>query len=882
MEKIPAKGLSASWIASHPKWARDRLIRSLNRDDAEQVEHDWTVWGRDEQKPPPGDWRVWLLLAGRGFGKLLDVKTPIPTPFGWTTMGELRVGDQVFDERGLPCSVVSVSEVQLERTYRVRFSDGAELVAGGSHQWVTWTHAARKAFLRSVHELDTRRFPENWPTWRCRRVPTTWIKRERIEAALVLHRQGFSLRHIERETGITRAVLSRHLNAGRFVERSPVARVGALGPEVRTTDQIRQTLTYGRRGDFNHSIPLAGPLTLPSLELPIAPYVLGVWLGDGSSAAADITTADFELLGLIGAAGYQLGSPRPAGGRSVTVPIGGAPSDRDAVTGQFRSNASLHSQLRLLGLLRAKKIPAAYLRASIDQRVALLQGLMDSDGHVDAANGTCEFTSVNRSLADGMMELTRTLGLKPTMITGRAMLNGKDCGEKYRIHFTSYFPVFRLKRKAERQRAPGPQALRQQHRMIVAIDEIDPVPMRCITVDSSNHLYLAGRAMVPTHNTRTGAELVRRCIGAHLARHVALVAPTAADARDVMVEGESGLLAIAPPWDRPEYEPSKRRLTWENGAVATTYSADEPERLRGPQHDFAWCDELAAWRYPAAWDMLMFGLRLGSDPRAVVTTTPRPTKLIKALLLDPKVVVTHGTTYDNAANLAPGFLQQIVRRYEGTRHGRQELQAEILEDVPGALWGRAVIEAGRVTSVPELARIVVAIDPAAGSGEHSDESGIVVAGKTAAGHGYVLADLSGRYTPVEWAKAAIAAYRAHDADRIVAEVNNGGEMVEATLRMVDPGVPFTAVRAARGKVARAEPVAALYEQGRVHHLGALPPLEDQMCGFVHDFDRAAAGYSPDRVDALVWALSELLVQPVAGEGIFEAYRRLAQKEHEAP
>ncbi|HWB50191.1 MAG TPA: terminase family protein [Stellaceae bacterium] len=392
-------------------------------------------------------------------------------------------------------------------------------------------------------------------------------------------------------------------------------------------------------------------------------------------------------------------------------------------------------------------------------------------------------------------------------------------------------------------------------------------------------LLLAGRGF---GKTRTGAEFVRARVAARKARHIALVAPTAADARDVMVEGESGLLAISPDDNRPQYEPSKRRLTWPNGAIATTYSADEPERLRGPQHDLAWCDELAAWRYPAAWDMLMFGLRLGGDPRAVVTTTPRPTPLIKALLTDPKVAVTRGTTAENKDNLAPAFLDQIVRRYAGTRLGRQELEAELLEDAPGALWTHAMIEAARVALAPKPARVVVAIDPAASSSEHADETGIIVAGCDAGGHGYVLADLSGRYAPTEWAKTAIAAYRAHEADRIVAEINNGGEMVEATLRMVDPGVPFSAVHAARGKVARAEPVAALYEQGRVHHLGTLPRLEDQMCAFVHDFDRSAAGYSPDRVDALVWALSELLVRPVAGQGIFEAYRRLANKEHEAP
>jgi len=390
-------------------------------------------------------------------------------------------------------------------------------------------------------------------------------------------------------------------------------------------------------------------------------------------------------------------------------------------------------------------------------------------------------------------------------------------------------------------------------------------------------LLMAGRGF---GKTRTGAETVRSRIGAGVARRVALVGPTAADVRDVMVEGESGLLTIAPPDDRPLFEPSKRRLSWDNGAVATLFSADEPERLRGPQHDFAWCDELVAWRYPAAWDMLMFGLRLGADPRVVVTTTPRPTRLIREMLADPKVVVTRGRTAENAENLAPAFLAQIVRRYEGTRLGRQELDGELLADVPGALWRHELIDAGRVASLPELTRVVVAIDPAVSSGEEADETGIVVAGRDGGGHGYVLADLSGRYAPPEWARAAVAAYAAHHADRVVAEINNGGEMVEATLRVIDPNVPFGAVRASRGKVARAEPVAALYEQGRVHHLGALPKLEDQMCAFTADFDRAAAGYSPDRVDALVWALTELLIERPGGEGIYETYRRLAAQRSE--
>jgi len=388
---------------------------------------------------------------------------------------------------------------------------------------------------------------------------------------------------------------------------------------------------------------------------------------------------------------------------------------------------------------------------------------------------------------------------------------------------------------------------------------------------------LAGRGF---GKTRTLAEWVCEQVLFGLASRIALVAATAADARDVLVEGESGILAVAPPWFRPIYEPSKRRLTWPNGAIGTTFSAEEPERLRGPQHDAAVCDELGSWSRPETWDMLQFGLRLGRNPRCLVATTPRPTKLIRELLAREgrDVVVTRGSTYDNRPNLAPGFFDRVIRKYEGTRLGRQELNAELLEDTPGALWSHGIIDAARQAAAPNLARIVVAIDPATTSGEDADETGIVVVGKDNQGHGYVLADASGKYQPIEWAKIAITAYRTHHADRIVAEVNNGGEMVENTLRMVDPNIPFTAVRASRGKVTRAEPVSALYEQGRMHHVGTFPQLEDQMTNFTSDFDRQSAGYSPDRVDALVWAVTDLMLTDMKGWGLFEVMRRRAAGE----
>jgi phage terminase large subunit-like protein len=372
-------------------------------------------------------------------------------------------------------------------------------------------------------------------------------------------------------------------------------------------------------------------------------------------------------------------------------------------------------------------------------------------------------------------------------------------------------------------------------------------------------LQMAGRGF---GKTRSGAEWVRALVESGAARRIALVAPTAADARDVLIEGESGLLSICPDWNRPIFEPSKRRLTWPNGAIATTFSSEEPERLRGPQHDAAWCDELAAWRFADdAWNNLMLGLRLGKNPRVCVTTTPKPTRLIRDLVkrAGTDVALTRGTTSENAANLPAAFLNQIMSRYAGTRLGRQELEAELLEDFEGALWTREMIERARVSEAPELRRVVVAIDPSGSSrGDENDECGIIVAGVDDRGHGFVLDDLSARLAPADWARKAIAAYKNWQADRIIAETNFGGAMVEATLRSVDASVSFKAVTASRGKIVRAEPVSSFYEQGRVHHLGSLGGLEDQMCAFTTDFSRASAGYSPDRVDALVWALSELM------------------------
>ncbi len=401
--------------------------------------------------------------------------------------------------------------------------------------------------------------------------------------------------------------------------------------------------------------------------------------------------------------------------------------------------------------------------------------------------------------------------------------------------------------------------------------------------DWSIWLFLAGRG---AGKTRTGAEWIRKREKKRLAKRIALVSQSAADARDVMVEGEAGILSIYPKRDRPLYEPSKRRLTWPSGAVATIYTAEDPDQLRGPSHDTAWVDEPAAFRnVEELWSNLMFGLRLG-DSKCFASTTPRPIKFIKDLIarsmnLDPKdllrnfepsddrvrdVYVTTGSTYDNRENLSSTFFSQIITQYEGTRLGRQELKAEILEDIEGALWSHETLDKNRVQVAPKLKRIVVAVDPMGASAaekkkrfnldQQKSQTGIIVGGLGFDGEGYCLADLTMHGTPSEWAKKVIDGYRSFEADRVVAEKNYGGDMVETTIVAAAGGeyVPVTLVWASRGKLIRAEPVSTLDEKGKIHIVGTLAKLEDELCTY------DGTGDSPNRLDAYVWLFSFLMVK----------------------
>jgi len=574
----------------------EKLMDSLTAKEKAALLYNWEFWAREKQLPPPDFEFIWLLLMGRGWGKALSIDTPIMTVNGFKSMGDIKVGDVVFDEEGQPANVVFTTDVMHNHPcFEVVFSDGSKIIADAEHLWLTHTHNSRKSFARA---------------------------------------------------------------------ENPSVLAG-----IRTTEDIRDSLYCDSKCSLNHSIECCKPLRFPRRKLPVNPYTLGAWLGDGSSAWAEITCVDEEIVNWIQADGYQIKPRKINPEKAMCYGLGG-----------------LNSGLNKLNVKKNKHIPEIYLTASIEQRMALLQGLMDTGGYIEP-NGNCEFCSMKKELTDGVFHLCCSLGIKPVISTGRATIDGRDCGLKYRVNFTPYIPVFRLQRKLDRIKQKGKQAIRQARRYIVDVVSVESTPVKCIQVDSPSHLYLAGNTLIPTHNTRVGSEMVRKWAEeGHTP--IALIGQTKADVRDTMIEvGDSSILKVSPPWFMPSYEPSKRRLTWTNGVQAIIYSGDEPDQLRGPQHARFWFDEPAKCQFPQeTFDNLMFGLRIGDKPKGIMTTTPRPIPLILDLIKDPHVVVTTGHTLENQANLAPEFIDYVMGKYQGTKLGRQELAGEVLESSEGLVY----------------------------------------------------------------------------------------------------------------------------------------------------------------------------------------------------
>lgn len=788
-------------ISLLPDNLRFEALEGMNPAD---LVHDWRSWGRPEQFAPEGDWNVWAVIAGRGFGKALESCTPIPTPDGFTRIADLQVGDTVFDHSGRKTAVTGVYPQGMRKCYRVRFDDGTSLVADHDHLW-TVIPAAKKSITKYAHEVDVRARSTDW--WASSRAVT---------------------------------VKSSELYVG-------------------------------------DSIPIQPGLELPDIDLPVDPYTLGAWLGDGTSAEPSICGIDDEIFDRVGRA-YPLienkRDPRNPGLRSArfswTEPI----RNKDGRYGLFATGMS--AVLRSRGLIRNKHIPEIYFRASKAQRLELLRGIMDTDGTVNKNGIHAGVGFVNQRLTEDVSRLLHTLGIKHRKWTRLKGVAGRPETRKP-FHSVEWRPTpednpFHLRRKAERV-APlvRPQATRKMFRRVVAVEDVGLRDATCISVSAESSLFLAGESMITTHNTRCGAEWIREKARENPGCRIALAARTAADVRDVMIEGESGIIAVSSESEKPDFQPSRRRVVWPNGSTALMFSSEEPSQLRGPQFDFSWADEAAAWKFTVddsglnAWDNLRLATRLGETPQILATTTPKRTPFMHTLLEDHakkpgQIKITRGSTYDNLSNLAAGYLDFVTGMYEGTRLAQQELMGLMLDAMEGALFSEEMINTPRLKMISAgLPLRVVAVDPSVAQ-EPTDECGIVVVGATNQRrmherHAYILEDATIHGSPEEWVKEVVRMAKKWNAP-IVAEKNQGHALIDLAIKAEDPSVKVYAVHSKVGKQLRAEPVALAYEQKRVHHIGYLADLESQMTNWLPGETRK----SPDRLDALVHGVTALLIQ----------------------
>jgi len=781
----------------NPNW-----LDAFNERERAVLAYDYDIWLRPEQRVPRTAIESFGILAGRGWGKALALDTLIPTPEGWTLLCNIQVGDQVFDERGRICRVTNVFDSRPAKCYRLTFSDGIHIDACANHQWVTFTHYERKWFNRRGAAL-----PEYWAA------------------------------------------------------KTPL-----------TTQAVVDTISYGARRDANHCIPLCESLSLPNVGLPIDPYLLGIWLGDGSSANEYVTTADVEIAEAFAAAGYSPVAHCTHSG-CIELAIG---HPLDASIPRKRNTCTTHwrRQLSDLGVLGRKHVPPQYLRASRTQRLALLQGLLDSDGCAEKSKA--EFCNTNEALSNAVTELLRSLGAKPTQSEGRAKLYGKDCGPKWRVTWRPAPEHFRLARKRNQIASPGKQAARNNHRMIVRAELIAAQPMRCLTVDSPNHMYLAGIGMIPTHNSFAIAAEVNRRVQAGECRSPALIAPNEKRVQEVQ---SAFLIALSPPWFKGE--PHGDGVRWPNGVTTETFTPLAPGRSRSGNFDACWATEIVDWQETSRWDAfqnILTATRIGQGLLLWDTTSKGRNPIIQYLLAcndqNPAAnVIRRGCMFDNPLLSDSYFRREALLYTKGSRRYREEVMGEVFTESAGALWQQAWIDDHRISITPtNMDVVIVAIDPSLSDGPDADEAGVCVAGRFGDGHIAVLRDLSGRQAPEKWAKAAVDRCR-HDASGIVYERNHAGDTPRDLIKVHaehvglrvevltndqqpfprrTPGVIYVrSVTSRESKENRAEAPAALSSHGRIHHVGVLDGLETELLSW------EPGSKSPNRLDAYVWAVSEL-------------------------
>ena len=770
-------------IAMLPPEEQAKVLSGM---DADSLMWDWSVWGRPEQQAPEGDWNIWAYIAGRGAGKTRTAAEWVREEAKHTTTGQRRfalvartaadVRDVIVEGEALALGTLIATPTGFVSMADVRVGD---TVLGGDGNPCKVTAVFPILEDRPCYSVD-------------------------ISGVKVV------------------ADANHKWTTSTHVERSYESRMPRVYESVRTTLDIYESLkTSSGYSVSNHSIRVSAAVGTHA-ELPISPYTLGVWLGDGTAKNATITSHTDDQSHV----------------RSRIEAEGYATTDNKTIY-TFGVTKGLNKSLKDAGLLKNKHIPEIYFHSSLDQRMALLQGLIDTDGTI-SLRGQVEFDNTNSRLISDVARLVASLGIKHggvkfrkggQEVSGAGRGLGYIASDSYRITFTTSLPVASLPRKVVRVKKWRNE---EKWRYIKDVEPTNSVPVRCIAVDSPDHTFLITEQYIRTHN--------------------------------------SGIMNVTPPSERPLYEPSKRRLTWPNGNTATCFTADEPDSLRGPQFTHAWGDEIAAWRQTpdaagmTAFDNLRVGTRLGSQPKIIVTTTPKRVPLLYKLIEESKtgrVVITRGSTLDNSGNLSGAYLDAITGVYAGTRLAQQEIYGEMLDDVEGALWTAEVIDLARQAGMPLGTPLrVIGVDPSVAENPR-DECGIVVCASTAERDLYkrqawVLEDASVLGSPTVWAEKVVEMARKWGCP-VVAEVNQGGALVKNAIHTIDPNIVVLEVHSKYGKALRAEPVTLAYEQGRVHHVGFLADLESQMYSWI-----PGEGKSPDRVDALVHAMTALLIKPPSG------------------
>jgi phage terminase large subunit-like protein len=870
----------ADKFALLPEETRNKILEGMTPEQLKELYQSWEWWARPKQlRCFEEDWTTFMFAGGRGTGKALNPEEPILTSNrGWITFGALIVGDTVYDEQGNETKVTNIFEVpNPEKVYKLYFNDNTTIVACGDHQWSTWTQEDRKRYYRTTNKKT---FPKNWVNYNSEKVNKLNVTVYQFAQIKNDFLSGFNVNQCAYRNNVSWGTAKSILD-GKFDGELLV-----FG-KIKTTNNIVETFYQkGKRKDLNHCIINTQPLNYEKKHLPIDPYVLGAWIGDGHKRSGRFTqdhkTYDKKFLMEQISQYYRV-------------------TESTCNKTCFTAHA-LVTDLKYLDLYKNKHIPDLYLKSSVEQRLSLLQGLMDTDGSVSSNGTLCEFSQSDESIAFSVYELIVSLGMKVTIknrypkypYKGKKVVGQKN----WRLTFTPTMKVFRFPRKAEKLVFEGNQYSKRLHRMLTKYEELPSIPMRCITVDSPNNMFLIGKQLLPTHNSHPACQWVVKKARENPGCTIGVVGATAQITNRTVIRGSGGIIESLKAGEA-QHKRGDAIIQFKNGSVINIFSADVPERLRGSNLHFALADDIIAWKNPETYHMLRLATRIGRKPQVMITTSPAAFPLLLHILTDgseedsvieaaveefnskeyikrDNLVVVRGTTFENT-HLPTSVLEDYLKLYPPTTVlGQQELYGRIVLKVEGALWAREWIQhfktvsmepatMGEKISEPEYIKTIIAVDPAVSVNKNSDYTAIVVSSKTVDGRYFVRFAERFKTTPATWAQEVVRLYHKFKCDKIVAEANNGGLLVEETLRSqtgfkldgrnyeIDGNsLPIELIYAKQGKYVRATPVAFLYEDKRVWHVGTHNELESQMLSF-----KGEPNGSDDLVDALVYTLLEL-------------------------